>query len=165
MDKDTLYKYFSHQATDEERRQVRAWVESSPENMQKYMSERAFYDSVTLLAEPEAPAVRRFSLRTTLIHKVSCDLYLIEVIPRRNGGHGIVKGVSPPANLICGDRKVDRKHGFICFAGHGLQHGQFFSVSHDFCHSFPSEFLFNPQNHRGSQPHSPHTRYGCKWER
>lgn len=66
MDKDTLYKYFSHQATDEERRQVRAWVESSPENMQKYMSERAFYDSVTLLAEPEAPAVRRFSLKRVM---------------------------------------------------------------------------------------------------
>lgn len=66
MDKDTLYKYFSHQATDEERRQVRAWVESSPENMQKYMSERAFYDSVTLLAEPEAPVVRRFSLKRVM---------------------------------------------------------------------------------------------------
>lgn len=66
MDKDTLYKYFSHQATDEERRQVRAWVESSPENMQKYMSERAFYDSVTLLVEPEAPAVRRFSLKRVM---------------------------------------------------------------------------------------------------
>lgn len=66
MDKDTLYKYFSHLATDEERRQVRAWVESSPENMQKYMSERAFYDSVTLLAEPEAPAVRRFSLKRVM---------------------------------------------------------------------------------------------------
>ena len=66
MDKDTLYKYFSHQATDEERRQVRAWVESSPENMQKYMSERAFCDSVTLLAEPEAPAVRRFSLKRVM---------------------------------------------------------------------------------------------------
>lgn len=66
MDKDTLYKYFSHQATDEERRQVRAWVESSPENMQKYMSERTFYDSVTLLAEPEAPAVRRFSLKRVM---------------------------------------------------------------------------------------------------
>lgn len=66
MDKDTLYKYFSHQATDEERRQVRTWVESSPENLQEYMSERAFYDSVTLLAEPEAPAVRRFSLKRVM---------------------------------------------------------------------------------------------------
>lgn len=66
MDKDTLYRYFSHQATDEERRQVRTWVESSPENLQEYMSERAFYDSVTLLAEPAAPVVRRFSLKRVM---------------------------------------------------------------------------------------------------
>ena len=30
------------------------------------MSERAFYDSVTLLAEPKAPAVRRFSLKRVM---------------------------------------------------------------------------------------------------
>lgn len=66
MDKDTLYKYFSHHATDDERREVKAWVESSPENFQEYMSERAFYDSVTLLTEPETPAVRRFSLKRVM---------------------------------------------------------------------------------------------------
>lgn len=66
MDKATLYKYFSHEATDDVRRQVREWVESSPENMQEYMAERAFYDSVTLLADPKLPAVRRFSFKRML---------------------------------------------------------------------------------------------------
>ena len=48
MDKETLYKYFSHQLNIDERLQVQAWVDESAENLEMFMSERALFDATML---------------------------------------------------------------------------------------------------------------------
>ena len=49
MEKDHLYKYFSGAATDDERSEIRRWVEESDENRREFMSERKFYDIASML--------------------------------------------------------------------------------------------------------------------
>ena len=49
MNKDILYKYFSHQTTPQESAYVRSWVDESSENLKEFMAERALFDAITLL--------------------------------------------------------------------------------------------------------------------
>lgn len=70
MEKDHLYRYFSGNASDAERSEIRRWVEASDENRSRFMAERKFYDIVSMLGAEEAahaslhvPSVRRSSLR------------------------------------------------------------------------------------------------------
>lgn len=67
MKKDILYRLFANKATDDERCQVRAWVEESEENRLEYMEERKFFDTVSILAdsfdEDFAPAQHRHTFR------------------------------------------------------------------------------------------------------
>ncbi|MBO5268964.1 MAG: FecR domain-containing protein [Muribaculaceae bacterium] len=53
MEKDHLYRYFSGAASDEERSRIRRWVEASDENRSRFMSERKFYDIVSMLDADE----------------------------------------------------------------------------------------------------------------
>ena len=68
MDKDILYKYFSHTATQEECAVVRKWVEASPANLMELMHERSVFDATVLLAgnipvgENRRPVFRRLSV-------------------------------------------------------------------------------------------------------
>jgi len=62
LEKTLLFKYFSRQASEEERREVRKWVEESPEHMEEFMQERRFFDATILLSdesEIEATPVKR----------------------------------------------------------------------------------------------------------
>ena len=64
MDKETLYKYFSRQLSYEERREVQAWADESEENLNEFMSERAFFDATMLHIDDEDVTVgRRISVR------------------------------------------------------------------------------------------------------
>jgi len=49
MEKNILYRFFDGSASDHEVEQVRAWVESSPENRRELFRERKMYDSILLL--------------------------------------------------------------------------------------------------------------------
>ncbi|HIR37911.1 MAG TPA: FecR domain-containing protein [Candidatus Limisoma gallistercoris] len=63
MDKDILYRYFSHTATEEERAGVRRWVEESPANLRQLMEERALFDATVLLAGDDAGLRRPLGLK------------------------------------------------------------------------------------------------------
>lgn len=63
MDKDILYRYFSHTATDEERAGVRRWAEESPANLRQLMEERALFDATVLLAGDDAGLRRPLGLK------------------------------------------------------------------------------------------------------
>ena len=57
MEKEHLYRYFSGAASEDERHEIRRWVEASDENRSRFMDERKFYDIVSLLeADESAPA-------------------------------------------------------------------------------------------------------------
>lgn len=57
MEKEHLYRYFSGAASEDERHEIRRWVEASDENRNRFMDERKFYDIVSLLeADESAPA-------------------------------------------------------------------------------------------------------------
>ena len=51
MEKETLYKYFSRQLKDEERKVVQDWVDESEENLDEFMAERALFDASLLLLD------------------------------------------------------------------------------------------------------------------
>lgn len=51
MDKETLYKYFSRQLNDDERKVVQNWVDESEENLNEFMAERAMFDASILLMD------------------------------------------------------------------------------------------------------------------
>ena len=51
MDKARLYKFFSSQANDAERSEIRRWVESSPENYETFLAERRFFDAATIIGD------------------------------------------------------------------------------------------------------------------
>lgn len=70
MDKKVLYRYFSHQATPEERTQVRRWVDESPENFQEFLSERAMFDAATVLID-ETEAYAGTSRLRRIVRSVS----------------------------------------------------------------------------------------------
>ncbi|MDR1224967.1 MAG: FecR domain-containing protein [Tannerella sp.] len=65
MKKEVLYRFFEGNCTGEETREVRAWVESSPENKKEFFREGKMYDAIDLLADdrqlsvPAAPAARK----------------------------------------------------------------------------------------------------------
>lgn len=76
MDKNLLYKYFSRQATDEERSQIRQWADASPENLHQFMKERALFDAMTVLADdveakPAGGRIRRIALSLSKIAAVA----------------------------------------------------------------------------------------------
>lgn len=48
MKKETLYRYFGNCATEEERNEVVAWAQSSPENLKEFCRERNIYNAVLL---------------------------------------------------------------------------------------------------------------------
>lgn len=48
MDKETLYKYFSRQLNDDERKSVQSWVDESEENLQEFLAERLLFDASLL---------------------------------------------------------------------------------------------------------------------
>ena len=45
---ETLYKYFNNCATEEERKEVVAWVQASPENLKEFCRERNIYNALLL---------------------------------------------------------------------------------------------------------------------
>ena len=51
MDKSTLHRFFEGSASDREVRQIREWVESSPENRQELLDERKIFDALLLFAD------------------------------------------------------------------------------------------------------------------
>ena len=51
MDKGTLHRFFDGSASDREVRQVKEWVESSPDNRKELFNERKMFDALLLLAE------------------------------------------------------------------------------------------------------------------
>lgn len=51
MDKETLHKFFSGQATIDQQRLVMDWTEHSPENQKELIRERKLYDSIIMLAD------------------------------------------------------------------------------------------------------------------
>lgn len=60
MDKDTLYKYFSHQLSEDERKIVQNWVDESDENLKEFMTQRALFDaSLLILDDTEISNIRR----------------------------------------------------------------------------------------------------------
>lgn len=48
MKKETLYRYFNNYATEEERKEVVAWTQASPENLKEFCRERNIYNSILL---------------------------------------------------------------------------------------------------------------------
>ena len=48
MKKETLYKYFNNQATEEERKETVAWAQSSPDNLKEFCHERNIYNAILL---------------------------------------------------------------------------------------------------------------------
>lgn len=58
MQKELLYRYFSGVASDDERHEIRRWVEASDENRSLYMTERKFYDIVNMLDTDESVSNR-----------------------------------------------------------------------------------------------------------
>jgi ferric-dicitrate binding protein FerR (iron transport regulator) len=50
MEKNTLYRFFEGLASLEEEKQIRQWMESSPENREVFLRERKFFDASVLLA-------------------------------------------------------------------------------------------------------------------
>lgn len=56
MDKDILYRYFAGKATDDERAQIRRWVELSTDNYSEFISERRMFDLTSMLIDEVAPA-------------------------------------------------------------------------------------------------------------
>lgn len=48
IEKDILYRFFNGEATVSEEKEVRAYIESSPDNWKHYLSERRLYDTVIL---------------------------------------------------------------------------------------------------------------------
>ena len=53
MNKSTLHRFFHGSASDREVGEIRAWVESSPENRQELFNERKMFDALLLLAEAD----------------------------------------------------------------------------------------------------------------
>jgi ferric-dicitrate binding protein FerR (iron transport regulator) len=53
MDKDILYRFFENETTLEEERQIREWMESSPENNKAFFDERRLFDTINLVADKE----------------------------------------------------------------------------------------------------------------
>lgn len=56
MEKDILYRYFAGNATDDERAQIRRWVELSPDNYSEFIKERRMFDLTSMLIDEVAPA-------------------------------------------------------------------------------------------------------------
>ena len=48
MKKETLYKYFNNQATEEERKETVTWAQSSPDNLKEFCHERNIYNAILL---------------------------------------------------------------------------------------------------------------------
>lgn len=48
MKKETLYKYFNNCASEEERKEVVAWAQASPENQKEFCRERNIYNAILL---------------------------------------------------------------------------------------------------------------------
>lgn len=59
MDKEILYKYFSRQLSNEERKKVQAWVDESEDNLNEFMRERTFFDATMLHIDEDDVAVSR----------------------------------------------------------------------------------------------------------
>lgn len=55
MDKETLYYFFSGNATIEQENQVLEWLDENPENKEEFLKERKFFDAMLLHAEEECP--------------------------------------------------------------------------------------------------------------
>ena len=53
MKKELLYHFFEGNCTEEEVREVRAWVESSAENKKEFFRESKVYDAIDILAEDD----------------------------------------------------------------------------------------------------------------
>ncbi len=77
MDKDILYKYFMHQLSAEERKEVQQWVDASDDNRVEFMSERALFDASLLLVGNDALSaprkrvnVRKFFVRAMRVAAV-----------------------------------------------------------------------------------------------
>lgn len=61
MDKETLHKFFSGQATIDQQRLVMDWAEHKPENQKELIRERKLYDSILMLADMKALALHNKS--------------------------------------------------------------------------------------------------------
>lgn len=59
MEKTTLYKFFAGSASRAEKETVKAWLDENPDNRQRLLEERAFYDAIMLADEKQMAAVRR----------------------------------------------------------------------------------------------------------
>ena len=53
MEKEILYRFFEGNCTEDEIREVRAWVESSAENKKEFFSEGKMYDAIDFLVEDD----------------------------------------------------------------------------------------------------------------
>lgn len=56
MDKDNLYRYFAGKASDDERAQIRRWVELSTDNYSEFIRERRMFDLTSMLIDEVTPA-------------------------------------------------------------------------------------------------------------
>lgn len=51
MDKEILYRFFEGKTTFEEEKQIREWMESSPDNTRSFYKERKMFDAMVLLCD------------------------------------------------------------------------------------------------------------------
>ena len=54
MDKELLYRFFSGEASESERIQIRNWADSSPDNMKELLRERNLYTAILLVGKKES---------------------------------------------------------------------------------------------------------------
>lgn len=69
MDKDILYRYFAGKASDDERAQIRRWVELSTDNYSEFIRERRMFDLTSMLIDEVTPAEAASPSRSGLFVK------------------------------------------------------------------------------------------------
>lgn len=71
LDKELLYRFFSHRTTLEEEQKIRHWLEASDENRREFFRERRLFDAILLRTSPSGATHtgtrRRTLLRRTLL--------------------------------------------------------------------------------------------------
>ena len=73
MEKETLYKFFDGKAPRKEKKAVRIWLESSPENEQELFKEREFFDAMILSGSTKVAGMEKKSrpfYRTVLLEAI-----------------------------------------------------------------------------------------------
>lgn len=66
MEKITLHRFFAGEASDAEKRQIKAWLEEDGKHQQQLLDERAFFDAMLLADDQQAAQPRRGMVYRTL---------------------------------------------------------------------------------------------------